>query len=428
MSKIQEKVLTRQIVEYMEKENILPKTQSGFRKSHSTCTALVNLFSDLFDSKDKGRYSSLVLLDYSQEFDSMNHELLAAKINFCGFGADAIEWVKSYLENRSQVTKLGCETSIPLNRHRGVPQGSCLGPILFNLYTCDFPECVQSCTAHLYADDCQLHLSYEPGSIEEAFMLINSDLESITEWAVSNSLKLNIDKCTVLHFAPQTLVQSLSSRGIEIMLSGVSLAISGKVKTLGVMLDNDLTFTEHVTYSAQRALGRLRGLYRFRDLLPESAKFQIMQSLILSVFYYCYPAYGNSISCGDIERIQKLQNSAVRLIFNLRRFDHVSPFREAVGLLPMETVCRIQTCCMIHKVLSHSEPQYLSERLLYREEVSQRTTRHANLLHFPKVRLEVGRRSFSYFCPKLYNGLPPAIKSCTIRLFKSKIKELFVAQ
>ncbi|KAG8314077.1 hypothetical protein J6590_100728 [Homalodisca vitripennis] len=94
-------------------------------------------------------------------------------------------------------------------------------------------------------------------------------------------------------------------------------------------------------------------------------------------------------------------------IINLKRFDHVSPYRDAAGMMSVETVCRVMTCCMVHKALVNQEPQYLSEKLSFRDEVSQRRTRHGNLLHFPKVRLELGRRSFSYFGPKLYNDLPP---------------------
>ncbi|XP_046671036.1 uncharacterized protein LOC124361043 [Homalodisca vitripennis] len=264
-----------------------------------------------------------------------------------------------------------------------------------------------------HEDDSQLHLSYAPGNIEEAFLRINSDLERISQWSHDNGLKLNVSKCTVIHLAQHNLVEALSDRGLRVTIGGESLAVCDSVKTLAVVLDRALTFSNHVTYTIQRAIGRLRGLYRFRDLLPQSARLQLMQAFVFSVFYYCYPAYGNSISKGDQERIQKLQNSAIRFVFKLKRFDHVSPYQDAVGQLPMETVCRIQTCILIHKVLSDGEPQYLGGRLLSREEVSKYRTRHVtHLLHFPKVNLELGRRSFSYFGPKLYNDLPENLKRC----------------
>ncbi|KAG8247048.1 hypothetical protein J6590_071018 [Homalodisca vitripennis] len=78
------------------------------------------------------------------------------------------------------------------------------------------------------------------------------------------------------------------------------------------------------------------------------------------------PAYGNSISREDVGKIRNLQNSTIRFIFNMRRVDHISPFRDAVKLLPVEAVCRIVTCCMVHKVLKFKEPHYLSMKLVYR--------------------------------------------------------------
>lgn len=425
MSKILEKVAIRQIESYMNSHNILPKLQSGFRSSHSTCTALTNLFSDIIDAKDSGRYSSLIMLDYSKAFDSMNHEMLLAKMSYYGFDQGIMKWIRSYLDSRLQVTRLGSETSTPLVKHQGIPQGSCLGPILFNLYTADLPSCVHNCTIHSYADDSQLHLTYEPSRMRAAIGLINADLENILEWSDANGLKLNIGKCSVLHTAPPNLVQSLSQIGVQVELNGESLAVFDKVKTLGVVLDSNLTFSEHVTHATQRAIGRLRGLYRFRTLLPETAKLHLMQSLILSVFTYCLPAYGNSISGENMYRIQKLQNSAIRFIFHLRRFEHVSPYRDAAGMMLVESICRMMTCCMVHKALVEQEPQYLCERLTFREEVSQRSTRHGNLLHFPKVRLEAGRKSFSYFGPKLYNDLPSSLKRLSVVTFKNKMKQQF---
>jgi len=426
ISKILEKLVINQMNDFINAHTLLPKLQSGFRKNHSTCTALTNLFSDLIDSKDKGKHSTLVMLDYSKAFDSMDHDMLTAKMHFYGFSDDVTEWIRSYLKDRLQVTRLGSETSEALARQRGVPQGSCLGPVLYTLYTADFPGCVKHCTAHQYADDTQLLLSYEPELMRDAFSQINADLQNISKWSADNGLKLNSEKCSVLHTAPTDLVQTLKSCGVSISLDGTSLAVCDKVKTLGVVLDKSLTFTDHVTHASQQALGRLRGLYRFRSLLPEAAKLQLVQSLILSVFYYCFPAYGNSLSRVDLGRVQKLQNSALRFVFCLKRSDHITPYRGAVKLLPMESVCRMLTCCMTHRVLMSREPDYLCERLSSRDEVSQRGTRHGGRLHFPRVNLELGRKSYSYFGPWLYNELPDSLKTMSPAYFKSKLKELLL--
>lgn len=429
MSKVLEKIVIRQIMTHVDSTDILPKLQSGFRKNHSTCTALTNLICDLIDAKDKGKYSSLIMLDYSKAFDSIHHEMLSAKMSYFGFDEDVVQWIRSYLSCRLQITKLGDESSTQLLKTRGVPQGSCLGPILYNLYTADFPSCLQSCTAHLYADDSQLHISYEPSLMESAIDRINSDLEGVIRWSFANGLELNVSKCTVLHTAPAEIVQNLNVNGKAVVLFNSGLRVCEKAKTLGLVLDSKLLFSDHVTYTIQRALGRLKGLYRFRSIFPESAKIHLVNSLILSVFYYCYPAYGNSLLREDRDRIQRLQNSAVRFIFNLRRFDHVSAFREEIKMLPMEEMCKMFSGCMVHKILSLNEPRYLGERLSFRAEVSQRESRHGGALHFPKVSKECGRKSFSFFGPKLYNDLPHSLKgNISVDTFKHRLRTMLISK
>ena len=355
----------------------------------------------------------------------MSIEMFLAKLHFYGFDEISINWMDSYLGKRQQVTRLGGETSKPLVRVRGVPQGSRVGPKCFVIYTADRPRHPLNSTDHDFADDKQLHLSFEPELIMMAIDAMNSDLDNLYKWSVNNGLKLNVDKCKVLYVAPKEVVQALSDGGMQVSLNGQSLAITDKVKTLGVVLDSDLNFSDHVTYTMQKALGRLRGMYRFKDLLPESAKVKLIQSCVLSLFYYCYPAYGNSISREDMERVQKLQNTAVRFVYGLKRFDHVSPYRQDAKLPLMEDVCRVLTCCMVHKTLALGEPEYLARRLRRRDEVALRGTRHGEMLHFPRVRLEVGRKSFSYFGPSLYNDLPVIVKnSISFDAFKKKIKSV----
>lgn len=424
MSKVLEKIAVRQISRFVEDQQVLPKLQSGFRRNHSTCTALTNMFADIFKERDSGRCSTVILLDYSQAFDSISHRLLTAKLSYFGFLDSATQWLVSYLVDRTQVTKLGTEMSAPLVKPRGVPQGSCLGPLLYTLYTADLANCVQHCNIHAYADDCQLHLAYDPNSVELAIRELNVDLERIRAWSVRHGLKLNISKCGALHVAGPEVTQRLHVADLQVVIDGEIVHVHETVKTLGVMLDKGLTFSDHVSYAMQKALGRLRNLQRYRSVLPETAKLKIVQSMVLSVFYYCLPAYGNSISRGDIDRIQRLQNSAVRFVFNLRKRDHVSPYREAANLLPMEAVCKMQTLCMIHRILTLAEPQYLTERLVSRGEVSGRNTRHEAQLHFPRVRLEVGRKGFNYFGPRLYNGLPNSFKQLKSGSFRKRIKEL----
>lgn len=423
MSKVLEKVVAEQVERYIEGQDILPKCQSGFRKNYSTCTALLNLFSDLYEAKDKNKNSTLVFLDYSQAFDSICHDLLVRKLKYLGFDNTSLDWFKSYLANRTQMTKLGLKMSNVLQKSRGVPQGSCLGPILFNVYTADIANVVKNCSIHMYADDCQLLYTYSKNDVDEAFEIVNKDLKSVEEWSMSQGLKLNVNKCSVLHVAPPDLQNALKIGAYgKISLSGHALEICSQVKTLGVILDDNLTLSQHVSYACQKALGRLRGLYRLRYLLPEDARVQIVKSLVLSAIEYCLPAYGNSILKGDCNKIQRTQNAAVRFIYGLRKREHVSTFRSDAKLLPIEVFCKASTCVLIHKTLSLGKPLYLREKLPARRDVSKRSTRQNDLLHVPKVSHEVGRRAFAYFGPKLYNSVPSKIREKGLTGFKTNIK------
>lgn len=111
------------------------------------------MFADLFGVRVQGRYCSVIVVVFSQALDFICHNLRNAKLRHFGFQVGAIKWVKSYLEKRLQITRVGKDISPPLEKLRGVPQRSCLKPILFALYNTDLPSCVRFSNMHTYADD-----------------------------------------------------------------------------------------------------------------------------------------------------------------------------------------------------------------------------------------------------------------------------------
>ncbi|KAG8297561.1 hypothetical protein J6590_033089 [Homalodisca vitripennis] len=133
------------------------------------------------------------------------------------------------------------KTSAVLAKHRG---------------NSDLLSCVRNCTIYQYADECQLHMSFDSELIEEAIVQINADLKRASIWTSNNGLKLNIEKCNVLHMAPKYVMQNLSESGGRAELSGMCLSLINKVKTLSALLDNNLTFSDHVTHAIQQAVGR----------------------------------------------------------------------------------------------------------------------------------------------------------------------------
>lgn len=154
-SKILEKIVANQVRQYLEKNEILPRKQSGFRKSHGTTTALLDVVDEILSASNEGEGTILTLLDFSRAFDCINISLLLAKMHYYGFSAETIKWFHSYFEYRIQYVELLDESgnavkSQPKRVTRGVPQGSILGPLLFVLYSADVIKQIQHSKYHIY--------------------------------------------------------------------------------------------------------------------------------------------------------------------------------------------------------------------------------------------------------------------------------------
>lgn len=203
MSIILEKIVHGQLSQYLEANNILPEKQSGFRKNHSTVTALIGVVDDILNAQDKGEGTILVLLDYSRAFDTINIPLLLSKLHYFALFPSSIEWFSNYLKNRTQVVETMDEDgtvvhSRPRLLNRGVPQGPILGPLLFILYCADLEKHVSTVSIHTYADDIQVYISFKADDTSSAVDKLNYDLGNIYAWSETNGLVLNPNKTKYL--------------------------------------------------------------------------------------------------------------------------------------------------------------------------------------------------------------------------------------
>ena len=160
ISKFIECVIHRQLSTYAESNSLLPSTQSGFRRSHSTETAVIKIYNDVVLSLDSGLQTALLLLDFSAAFDCVGHELLTLVLKTCfGITSSALDWINSFLSNRTHFIRIGNKTSKLFHVKFGVPQGSILGSLLFIFYTTNIAHiaALHDILIHLYADDTQLY-------------------------------------------------------------------------------------------------------------------------------------------------------------------------------------------------------------------------------------------------------------------------------
>ena len=171
LSKVLEKVVAKQLTAHLESHNLLASFQSGFRRRHSTETALVMITKDILSSNDSGKVTALVLLDLSAAFDTIDHEILLSRLeNDMGITGTALSWFRSYLTGRSQVVSCSGHTSSSRPVTCGVPQGSVLGPILCCIYTQPLEQIIRrhNLSFHFYADETQLYLSFDPSEADAA--------------------------------------------------------------------------------------------------------------------------------------------------------------------------------------------------------------------------------------------------------------------
>lgn len=429
LSKIMEKVVCGQLVEYLESNNILPETQSGFRKGRGTVTAMLDVTDNILCAQDEGLCTILVLLDFSRAFDSINLNLLLSKLSYYGFDVKALKWFHSYLSERYQYVELNRPDGSSIISERiavttGVPQGSILGPILFILYTADIGQHIHHCKFHIYADDIQLYISFKPSEIDNAISILNEDLLSIATWSTSNCLLLNPEKTKYLLFGSSHRLATLCP-SINVMLQGQAIARVMESRNLGLHMDAGLRFEKHVIQSVKTCFYKHKVLYKARPFLQESLRVQLVESLILSKLNYMDTVFGPRLLARTQKLIQRVQNACARFCFSIPFRAHVTPYLNEHTILKMRHRRKLHLACLLFGVLKFKAPSYLYNKLSWLSKSRPHGSRRcADQLATKSHRSATFRGSFRYAATKCWNNIPPPIRNIqNAQCFKINLKK-----
>ena len=244
LSKLVEKAAAEQLMHYIQEHDHNEMQQSAYKIYHSTETALIKVKNDILRAIDKQCVSLLVLLDLSAAFDTVDIDILLQRLHLrFGVKGSAFDWFSSYLRSRSQSVFInGCKSS-EITLTCGVPQGSILGPILFTIYTSPLGDIIRkyNLSYHLYADDCQLYLSFKPYAANEAiaYSTLKHAVDEIKNWMWQNKLKLNEDKTEFLIIGRKSQCAKVTQKQIMVGQTAVNTSLS--VRNLGVFLIVSLT-------------------------------------------------------------------------------------------------------------------------------------------------------------------------------------------
>ena len=281
--------------------------KSGFRQQYSTSHVLINITENLTKALDDGNIGCGVFVDLQKAFDTVDHQILLAKLNHYGIRGVSNDWFKSYLSNRHQYVSINGYESGLAAINCGVPQGSVLGPLLFLLYINDLNQAIKSCKVHHFADD--TNLLCLSNSIKKLNKQVNADLKHLVNWLNANKISLNVKKTEMIIFKSK---QKKLRGELKIKLCGKRLYPTESVKNLGVTIATNLTWQHHVNDLSIKLKRANAVPFKMRKYVSLKKLRYIYFPIFVSYVSYCCLVWAQNFSA--IQPILILQTRLLELL------------------------------------------------------------------------------------------------------------------
>ena len=337
-NRIFEKLMYSRVTKFVKDCNILYDQQYGFRSKHSTQHAVLEMVNTILQNMDNGKFSCGVFIDLKKAFDTVNHEILLAKLENYGIRGVINSWFRSYLTDRKQTTEVNNVVSEAETTLCGVPQGSVLGPLLFLLYINDIYKSSSLFAFYLFADDTSIILANN--NLKELEKLVNRELGNVNEWLKANKLSLNIKKSNFVIFRPRQKNMPFIPR-IRIFDSVTNtyanLEMKDYVKYLGLMIDSNLSWKYHIESICHKISKSIGIIAKIRHYVPRRVLLSVYNSLIVPYLTYGICGWGNCAFTFQ-RKIVTLQKRALRLIYFSKSKEHAVPFFLKSNSLPLSSI------------------------------------------------------------------------------------------
>ena len=349
----------------------------------------------------------------------MPHQRLLTKLGAYGIGGHLITWIKKYLTGRVQRVSVNGKMSTICNVSSGIPQGSVLGPVLFNLFINDLPSVVKNSTMKLFADDTKL---YRVVDSQEDANLLQEDLDQMVKWSRTWQLPFNDRKCKVMHYGKKNHKFTYTMESTE-GRKEMSTDNGQGEKDLGVLFDSDLSFSSHAADVAKRAntkLGMIKRSFTSLGTIIIKGMLQLYKTIVRPTLEYCISAWRPKFLKDD-DMLEKVQQRATKLIPEVK---HLS-YSERLKSLKLPTLeYRRQRADQIQVFKVMNELEDLKREFLFEMNTESRTRGHKYKVRKPKCKSKTRQLSFSLRCVNDWNNLPSsAVNASSVNQFgKTSLK------
>ena len=391
--RIFEKLIKTKLIKHLQNNNLITKHQHGFQKNKSTTTQLLEFQNDLTKSVDNKNSVDVIFLDCQKAFDTVPHKRLLNKIKAFGINDNLLNWIKGYLTNRQQRVVLNNSSSDWSEVKSGVPQGSVLGPILFNIYINDLFKDIKA-KGKLFADDAKLYS--EVNNQNQATELQN-DLNTISGWSNKWLLKFNISKCSVMHFGK-------NNKRYNYVLDENILKDSNSEKDLGVITTTNLKPKQHIgkiTNKAKSVLGMINSTFRY---IKTNNMPTLYKSLVRPHLEYAAQTWSPYYQY-DIDRLESVQRKATKMAKDVQHLDYESRL-ERFDLTKLYDRRQRGDLIQTYRILNGIDDLNIGDFFIMSEDIYPNTRGHKHKIYKPITHTATRQNFFSIRTINTWNSLP----------------------
>ena len=425
ISKTMETIVTKQLLAFLETNNLLSDHQYGFRQARSTGDLLayaVHAWSSALESYGESR---VISLDISKAFDRVWHKGLLAKLPMFGLHHTLITWISSFLSDRSIAIRVDGYLSKPHSINSGVPQGSVISPVLFILFINDLLSSTSS-NIFSFADDTYLSSSYSSSLQHFAYSnispyrntsasLLTNDLTNVEKWGDDNLVKFNQEKTT------QVVISRKHHQDFPpVLMNGHKLDISSSFTQLGISVSSNLTWKPHIISIAKHASQKLGFLSRARSYFSPSQLLTIYKSQIRPSLEYCSHVWGGAPK-SSLHLLDRVQSKAIRLINNPNLTNSLQSLSHRRLVADLSIFYRY-----FHGHCSQEIKNIIPDPMRRVRTTRSSTHSHPFQVTLPNPRTLAHKSSFIPRTSQLWNSLPPTSfpESYNLSSFKSNVNKL----